>query len=362
MVLNRHNHFPIPNPQHQTPPEPPCEACGESRPITQGTAEDIPPKLATNGASKTVVSRFHKLNGTSFRVWAPPGSRYKIEYSTALIREVRLQSAQADATGVLYGKRENGSIRVMAARPAADATDPRLSSLAPIGIFASRLRGEVFLTEQDLERFEKVDSGAVVALVVAGPRAGFFVHEPDGSLQSIKSHLEFSLDEPMPDAETAKASVGPKKPEWAWFAAAAALVTIGVALWIAHLRVRPQARPSLALSIQEENLALRIGWNRAAIVGPAVLEIVDGATKQSIDVAGLSGITYGRRSGDVTVRMAGETAHFAGADPPVSPRDRLREQAAELEAEARDLKATAAIRNRRVAGLERILSKMDLAH
>ncbi|HLH39235.1 MAG TPA: hypothetical protein VKX39_08820 [Bryobacteraceae bacterium] len=307
------------------------------------------------------VSHFHKLNGNSFRVWAPEGAPCRIEYSTAVLRQARLQSARENAEGVLYGRCENGSIRVVAARPAPDAADPRLSGLDPIGIFAARLRGEVFLTERDLERFEKIESGAVVALVIAGSRAGFFVHEPDGSLQSIKSHLEFSLDEPPPELERPAPAVAPTGWNWKPFAVSA-LIAIAISLWIASSRVKPQARPPVALTLHDENLALRIAWNPAAIPAPATLEIVDGGVQQSIDIAGLNGLTYARRSGQVTVRLAGETARFTGADPPVPPLDRLREQVAELDAETRDLKTVAAIRTRRIAEMERILSKMDLAH
>lgn len=337
--------------------------------MPKSTTVEIRRGKADTEADKDPVSRFHRLNGNSFRVWAPPGSRHKIEYSTALLREVRLESAQADRTGILYGRRENGNIRVLAARPATDATDPRLAGLEPIGIFASRVRGEVFLTEADLERFEKVEGGAAVALVVAGARAGFFVHEADGSLQSIKSHLEFSLDEaPRQPAQVVKLPAARPRKKLGWrpmAAASAALLLLLIGLWIAHFRLRPVVPAPLSLKIQEEGGALRVTWNPGAISGAATLEIADGSEKKSLDAAALDSLTYTPRSGDVEFRLAGQTAHFIGPDPgvpPIPPVDRLRQQVAELDAEAQDLKTTAAIRNRRAAELQKILSKMDLAH
>lgn len=332
-------------------------------------------KISRKHADKNGVSRFHRLNGNSFRVWSPPGSHYKIEYSTAVLREVRMQGAQADSAGVLYGRRENGTIRVVAARDSANAADARLTGLAPIGIFASRVRGEVFLTESDLERFEKPETEALVALVIAGTKAGFFVHEPDGSLQSIKSHLEFSLDEPPPAPEPIRAKPAPApapvlprrrigmRPIWAASAVLCAMFCAVLAgLWLVHAR-RPVPRPPLALTVQEQDGALRIDWNPRALEAAAPLEIRDGPETQSIAAnPALSSVLYVRRSGDVEVRLAGQSAHFLGIDPPVPPVERMRQQVAELDAEARDLKTTAAIRNRRVAELEKILSKMDLAH
>ena len=63
-----------------------------------------------------------------------------------------------------------------------------------MGVFFSRIRGEVFLTETDLAFFNEHQSE--VALVVAGDRAGFFVREADGSIQTVRSHEEFSIARP----------------------------------------------------------------------------------------------------------------------------------------------------------------------
>jgi hypothetical protein len=322
------------------------------------------------------------MNGSNFRVWSPPGSDFRIEYSNALLRDVRImQAGQRDISGLLYGARANGTIRVVAARATADTPDrldPRLSGLDLIGMFASRLRGEVFLTESDLEQFEKLESGAVVALVVAGTNAGFFVHEHDGSLQSIKSHLEFSAAEtapgvdPQQDVEPPKLSP-PGASRMGWGMRAVAIGALAVAIGFAAPRIArsalilqvgalPRSRPPVALTVREHAGALQIGWTPAALSAPAMLDIQDGAEHTSVAAASLASLTYVRRTGDVEVQLGGESAHFLGSDPPVPRINRVREQVAELDAEARDLESTAAIRNRRVAELEKILSKMGLAH
>ena len=81
---------------------------------------------------------------------------------------------------------------MLAARP--DESNGSPHGLAPLGIFVCRARGEVFLTDDDLANFER--HRGVLALVVAGGLAGFFVRELDGSVQAIRSHEVFRW--PMP--------------------------------------------------------------------------------------------------------------------------------------------------------------------
>ncbi len=145
---------------------------------------------------------FSRMRGVQYRTWAPPESRVQIEYSTEVLRELRLGSANNDAGGLLFGTRRGTSLRVAAARcltsSPPDRKDPRLEGLEPVGIFAARVRGEVFLTEADLQRFEEAKIASGVALVVAGARGGFFVPEPDGSFQTIRSYEEFGLADNPP--------------------------------------------------------------------------------------------------------------------------------------------------------------------
>jgi len=120
---------------------------------------------------------------TENRTWAPPQSPLRIEYSTDLLREVLTASGSGDARGLLFGMRNGKDVWILAANPLAGA--------ALVGIFVARARGEVFLTESDLEFLETQQ--AHVALAVVGAKGGFFVREADGSLQSIQSFEEFPV-------------------------------------------------------------------------------------------------------------------------------------------------------------------------
>src|SRR5258708_21625057 len=102
-----------------------------------------------------------------------------------------MEGGGREANGVLFGYRHEGELRLLSARRSPDESDPRLAGLKPLGIFAWRPRGEVFLTEGDLGLFE--NSKAVVALVVAGDTAGFFVLEANGTVQAIRTHEGFPV-------------------------------------------------------------------------------------------------------------------------------------------------------------------------
>ena len=115
--------------------------------------------------------------------WAPPRSPLRIEYSTELLREVLTASGSRDARGLLFGMRNGKDVWILAAN--------QLTGAAPVGIFVARIRGEVFLTESDLEFLETQQ--ADLALAVVGAKGGFFVREADGSIQTILSHEEFSI-------------------------------------------------------------------------------------------------------------------------------------------------------------------------
>jgi hypothetical protein len=243
-----------------------------------------------------IASAKASVNSANLRTWSPPGSRLRVEYSHALLNRVRAQALENDATGVLFGVRRNGAVLLVEAGPASGGPPPR--GLELVGIFTARPRGEVFLTEADLQRFGKI--AAAVALVVAGTRAGFFVHEPDGSLQSIKSHRE------IPVAKLSTSAI-----HWLWPAIAMlAIPLLTIPSW------RPRPPPGLAVT--ENAGQLRITWNPAAFVangGYLVdLEIRDGATSIVIPVSSmLSSATYQPRSADVRIRLGSESVHFIGA-------------------------------------------------
>src|SRR5512143_2547024 len=135
-----------------------------------------------------------------YRRWCPPQSPLRIEFPPQLLHDIRKESAQppraaplrwlprfkrvvTQSSGLLFGVQQEDEVRVLAAR----ASD----GMAPIGIFVCRERGEVFLTDDDLANFEKHQG--VLALVMAGGQAGFFVRQSDGSVQAIRSHEEFNV-------------------------------------------------------------------------------------------------------------------------------------------------------------------------
>lgn len=252
------------------------------------------------------------MQTVQYRRWAPPQSSLCIEFSPDLLQEVR-----RNAMGMLYGSRHANEVRVKST-----ACDPT-SEL--VGTFANRVRGDVFMTESDLMHFDQ--SNAVVALVLAGRRAGFFVKNPDGSIQSIQSHEEFSLaDAISPPASQGRKPAPPPKTRWA-LAMSACLALIAIPLVAAPLW---KPRPKLALSVIEVAGQLRITWNPRAIRGPATIEIMDGADSIVRPVNPVqTSVVYTPRTAKVEVRFSEfdqsanavkmERADFHGTLPPLHP-------------------------------------------
>ena len=227
------------------------------------------------------------MQTVQYRCWAPPQSSLRVEFSPDLLHEVRRH-----ATGLLYGLRHGNEIRVMSVA--------RESHFEPVGTFANRLRGAVFMTESDLERFEQAE--AAVALVVAGKRGGFFMTNPDGSIQTIQSFEEFSLaDAISPQASQGRKPAPSPKTRWA-LAMSACLALIVIPLVAAPLW---KPRPKLALSVIEVAGQLRITWNPRAIRGPATIDIMDGADSivRPVNPAQTS-LVYAPRTAKVEVRLS----------------------------------------------------------
>ncbi|MBZ5602931.1 MAG: hypothetical protein LAO79_11545, partial [Acidobacteriia bacterium] len=207
-------------------------------------------------------------------------------------------------------------------------------------IFATRRRGEVFLTEPDLERFEQTQSS--IALIIAGDSAGFFTREPDGSIQSLRSREEVACA-PAPG----------RSPRWQWIPAI--LLFIAAATIPMH-RWWPR---DPALSVREDAGQLRIAWTRA----PGTLELVDGSLHATLPVTALdSGIAYQPHTGDIAIRLTQErrtaSARFIGAEPEASA---LRAQIAALASEADRLRSEIDRRRQIAAGLAKTLSTMKRA-
>ncbi len=210
------------------------------------------------------------------------GSQVRIEYAReilarVLLRDLARQDGQVDLTGVLYGRRIAHTVQVISTEPG--------EKLSPVGVFSARVRGDVFLTEDDLARLEALHSADAIALVIAGNNAGFFVREPGGAMQTIKSYQEFPVR---------KISRRKSPPIREWLALAAATV-VAIALF---------AWPTSPIEISDESSALRIRLHRAALADGARIQIVDGAERRSIPITrGLSSIVYAPLTRDVRITV-----------------------------------------------------------
>jgi len=278
------------------------------------------------------MSRLARRRSGPSRVWAPPESPLRIEFSSALIREVRMAGTMVDAFGVLYGVCDGGTANILSTRGRA--------GLDAIGIFASRVRGDVFLTEEDLERFEKSDS--CLALVIAGETCGFFVRDTDGAIETVRSYEEFDVNGILP-AVVPKAK--PKRRRhWAY---ALALLPL---LYFAVPR-HPQA--PLAVTLNEDAGTLIIAWNRPK---NDMLMILDGGEPTTVAIqAGQSRIAYGRRSGDVVVKLGSAQARFVGPPPPPNEVQRMRTSIENLQANILELRGAKAANAAHIAALQRRL-------
>jgi hypothetical protein len=262
----------------------------------------------------------------------------RIEYPLALLREVRIASAMVDAFGMLYGVRHDNTIRLVSTRGRA--------GLEPLGVFASRVRGAVFLAEEDLERFEKTDSH--VALVIAAENAGFFVRDAAGSIETVRSYEEFSIHPaPQPVVDPVIWRLVRKPWPWLW----AACLPLALAPFLYFLPHRQP--PPLALRVSEDAGQLRISWN---VPTEEKLTIVDGGERTFIPLTReQSTATYARRTGDVTVGIGAAQVRFVGAELPPSEIERTRAVIAELRSRIASLRAEQEQGQERIATLERRL-------
>ncbi len=310
-----------------------------------------------------------------YRRWCPPQSPLRIEFPPELLHDIRLKGAQParafpsrwrpffnrdlnQSRGVLFGVRHKDEVRVLTARGnPPDARDVKLDGLSPVGTFVCRARGEVFLTDDDLENFEKHQG--VLALVVAGGQAGFFVREPDGSVQAIRSHEEFQVADaaarPASGETDAVAELPAPAPRfrhaWKRAVACAGLLAIPAGAF-AYLRPLLPHLP-IALAVREEAGQLVIGWNAGAVTEGGRLEIQDGSDRTILMLApGTSSATYGLQGDDVEVRlttdsrMGGahwEAARFVTQTPRRAPESSvLRDRIDSLTLEARKLRRSLA--------------------
>ena len=245
-----------------------------------------------------------------------------------------MAGAVIDAFGVLYGVRHGETIRLVSTRGRA--------GLDPVGVFASRVRGHVFLTEEDLERFEKAE--ASVALVISGESGGFFVRDAAGSIETVRSYEEFSLNAgPAAPVPVTKPVI--KKRRWHW--------AVGVLL-LPLLYFVPHKQPSpLALHLEEDAGQLHISWT---VPTEAMLTIIDGSHRSSVNITReQSSITYARRTGDVTVGIGSLQTRYVGAALPPTQIERERDRIDALKRDITSLRAAHVAGEARLASLQRRL-------
>jgi len=245
-----------------------------------------------------------------YRRWAPAKSPVKIEFPPDIIHDIRAQSGDHDC-GYLFGRRQGNEVRVFTALRTPHADDPRIAGLEAVGVYVTRVRGEVFLTDADLEQVDRVQNG--IAFVIAGGRAGFFAREANGSIQAVRSHEEFNVADASTQAEPlarpgtvprGRHAALPPLSVWKWVLGASAMLA-GPAVAFAYLQpLLP--RPPLELSVRETNGQLVIQWDsRAATAPDGALEITEASGRTVLPVVpGSSSATYAVRSGDVEIRLS----------------------------------------------------------
>jgi hypothetical protein len=237
------------------------------------------------------------MQTVSYCQWRPPQSSQHIEFRASLLDELGIRPDR-NCGGLLYGVRHGREVRLLGAGPDPPPAGAPAPQTPPIGIFTYRVRGEVFLTEADLDRLEA--RHAHVALVISGSRAGFFVRESDGTLQTVRSHEEFPVNSAPRPAATRRPI--PKRAAASGWIMLFAMALLAVPL--AALGLFPLMPEPLNLEIKERGSQLLLSWNPQAHTEGGYLEIVDGGQRSVIKLLpSQSTATYAIRSGDIAVTL-----------------------------------------------------------
>src|ERR1039458_7437954 len=168
-----------------------------------------------------------------FATWSAPGHSFGIEYSGAVLEQIRETAVDGyhrvphggvETGGILFGTHQENVVRIMAWRPVAceyakgpsfllsekdEAAlaeaikswrgDAELARLEPIGWYRAHTRSEVLLSDADLTFFNRFfpqpwQVGLIVRPASFAPtRAGFFFREADRGIRAESSYLEFTL-------------------------------------------------------------------------------------------------------------------------------------------------------------------------
>ncbi|HTB12420.1 MAG TPA: hypothetical protein VK752_12640 [Bryobacteraceae bacterium] len=282
--------------------------------------------------------------GATLLAWYPRERPLRIEYSSSLLCEVRAAGKRADAFGLLFGVRRGPTIRLLATHTQ--------EGLEPLGAFASRLRSEVFLTEEDLQRFDNVPACAM--LVISGESVGFFARDTIGTIADVCSYREVAGPESIRPAEFPKVVGAFPKGLWARIVTSVFLAAAAIVLAVMPLPRGKSQSPSSG-NLSEDHGQLRISWNATS---QRVLTIVDGGERISLAIAASqSSLTYARRSGDVTVGIGSEQFRYIGPAPPPSQLQQARiqqerERVEALESRVTDLRVMLASGRTKLAKLE----------
>lgn len=333
-----------------------------------------------------------------FGAWSVEGRLPSIEYSLAALDEILRAVMEGfesfpfggvEVGGVLFGRREGNGIQILASRPLACeyasgpgfvlsekdqsalsrlleecACDASLRDLVPVGWYHSHTRGEISISEKDLEIWNRYYPQPWQVAMVLQPRAGkpvrigFFIREPDGSVRTEASYCEFEAEpasparrlaepeevQPTEQASPAPPPLGPEQaqpplavesPEpsvplprsrrrqlWIGLVIALCLLAAGGAVIVPDFWSKPATRavpPTLSLRVVERNGQTTIQWSptakaiREATAG--WLEIADGAARVVIPLnpALLSNGSFPvvRRSADLEVRLKVQPAGAA---------------------------------------------------
>jgi proteasome lid subunit RPN8/RPN11 len=336
------------------------------------------------------------MSDAAFETWGVEQSAVTIEYSLVVLEEIRHQVSQGllkfsrggiEVGGILYGSRDGRKVRVesiraiecdhargptftlspedrtkLEAQLAGDAQDAQLQGLIRVGWFVSHTRGELAMTETDLEIFSNYfrDPWQVTLVIRPGRgsamRAAFFVWEQDGTVRGNQSYKEFSFPDRLAGvidapsrAERAESRAGfrnlpplptppvrvdrpraqprmsvfegsqyypspvPHQKRWPWIVGILAVVVVIAIFSLPYLRpLLSAATPEpLGLAVTEREGQLQIQWNNASRTviraTSGSLDIVDGITTQRVPLTRLQlseGVyVYTRQGGDVEVRM-----------------------------------------------------------
>lgn len=272
----------------------------------------------------------------------------------------RLSKGGVEVGGILFGRRADQIIRILAWRPIpcehargagfllsnedkqrlmgmmeAAESDPQLQVLEPVGWFVSHTRSGVELTEDDMEVYRQFFPEPWQVTLVFKPekgepsRAGFFVRERGEVLRRESSYQEFTVENmrsvvPRPIQPTADrrpfsarrdgvATVAPRAPGRAFVWASVAVGLLACALAVFAL---PQLRTvnggqNVRLSLLDAAGQLRVEWDRESAVvrnaDSAVLYIEDAGKLDPIELdretTHSGSVTYHRLSEDVKVRL-----------------------------------------------------------